>query len=145
MRRRTAIVALLVLVLASCSTSSEPTATYIGGACDYDGPSEFDLNSTVTFTVTNESETTEVGFAVRTFPEGVTPEEILEQGISEFFAFGTDANASVIRPPNAIGEPETLRVFFDSPGQWGINCYDLSRGENDGAGRDYVTMFTVNG
>ena len=53
MRRPMAIVALLVLILASCSTSSEPTATYTGGACDYDGPSEFDLESTVTFTVTN--------------------------------------------------------------------------------------------
>ena len=35
-------------------------------------------------------------------------------------------------------------MFFDSPGQWGINCYDTSGGENDGEGLDYVTMFTVN-
>ena len=67
-RRPVAIVTLLVLVLASCSTSSEPTATYTGDACDYDGPSQFDLDSTVTFTVTNESDTTHVGFAVGSFP-----------------------------------------------------------------------------
>ncbi len=143
MRRLTPIVGLLVLVLASCSTSSEPTATYTGGACDYDGPSEFDLNSTVTFTVTNESETTEVGFTVWKFPDGVTPEEILEQGIFESV---TSGNAErIIRPPTAIGEPETMRVFFDSPGQWGINCYDTSGGDSQAAGNDYVTMFTVNG
>jgi hypothetical protein len=107
------------------------------------GPSEFDLNSTVTFTVTNESDTTQVGFSVWKFPEGVTSEEILEQGIFEFV---TSGNAErIIRPPTAIGEPETLRVFFDSPGQYGINCFDTSGGETDGSGIDYVTMFTVNG
>jgi hypothetical protein len=143
MRRFTAIVGLLVLILASCSTSSDPTATYTGGACDYDGPSEFDLNSTVTFTVTNESETTEVGFALWKFPEGVTPEEILAQGIFEFVTSG-NAEAGVSHP-TVIGEPETLRVFFDSPGQWGIVCFDASGGESDVAGIDYVTMFTVKG
>ena len=143
MRRFTAIVGLLVLVLASCSTSSEPTATYTGGACDYDGPSEFDLDSTVTFTVTNESDTTEVGFALWKFPDGVTPEEILEQGIFEFVTSG-NAEAGV-SPPTVIGEPETLRVFFDLPGQWGIVCFDGSGGETDVAGIDYVTMFSVNG
>ena len=64
MRRITTLATLLVVVLAACSGSSEPTATYTGGACDYDGPSEFDINSTVTFTVTNESDTTEAGFAI---------------------------------------------------------------------------------
>jgi hypothetical protein len=103
----------------------------------------FELNSTVTFTVTNESDTTEVGFAVWKFPEGVTSEEIPEQGIFAFVAFGNVESA--VSAPTAIGEPEALRVFFDSPGQWGINCFDLSGGENDGAGLDYVTMFTVNG
>jgi hypothetical protein len=142
MRRLTAVVGLLVLVLASCSTSSDPTATYPGGACAYDGPSEFDLDSTVTFTVTNESDTTEVGFAVWKFPAGVTSEEILEQGMFEYVTFNDAEN--LIRDPTAIGEPETLRVFFVSPGRWGLNCFDLSGGENNGSGLDYVTMFTVN-
>ena len=125
------------------STSSEPTATYTGGgACDYDGPSEFALNSQPTFTVINESETTEVGFSLWKFPEGVTPEEILEQGIFEFVTLGN--SPSYIAPPTAIGEPRTLRVFFDSPGQWGINCFDQSGGDDDGSD-NYVTMFTVNG
>jgi hypothetical protein len=49
-----------------------------------------------------------------------------------------------MRAPCAIA-PTTARVFFDSPGQWGIICYDKSGGENDGAGLDYATMFAVNG
>ena len=143
MRRVTSLATLLVIVLAACSGSSEPTATYTGGACDYDGPSEFDLNSTVTFTVTNESDTTQVGFAVWDFPEGLTPEELLEQGIFEFVTFG---NAEVFASsPTAIGTSEELTVTFDTPGQWGLNCYDESGGEHAGAGLDYATMFTVNG
>ena len=145
MRRSAVIVAVLVaVVLTGCSgTTGDPSATYTGGACDYDVPSEFDVNSTITFTVTNGSDTTQVGFAVWQFPDGVTPEEILEQGIFEFVTFGNAE--SFVSAPTAIGESQDLPVFVDTPGQWGLNCYDLSGGENDGAGLDYVTMFTVNG
>ena len=141
-RRLIALTVVLVVGLVGCSTNSEPTATYTGGACDYDGPSEFDINTTVTFAVTNESDTTDVGFVVLDFPEDVTSEEILEQGIVEFVTFGEFASA--VRAPTAIGESEDLSVFFDTPGQWGLNCYDKSGGEHNGDGLDYVTMFTVN-
>jgi len=36
-------------------------------------------------------------------------------------------------------------VLDDTPGQWGLNCYDTSGGEHGGSGLDYVTMFTVKG
>ncbi len=62
MTRITSVVVLFVLVVAGCSSSSEPTAIFTGSACDYSGPSEFDVNSTVTFTYTNESDTTGAGF-----------------------------------------------------------------------------------
>ena len=135
---------LLVLVLASCSTSSEPTATYAGGACDYDGPSEFDLDSTVTFTVTNESDATDMGFSVWSVPEGTTADEILEDGIFTVVGGGPpvdEANgfyAALFRP-TAIGTSEGLRVFLDTPGQHALNCFD---GSTDG---DHAIMFTVNG
>jgi hypothetical protein len=58
-----------------------PTAVYDGETCVYDGPSEFNVGSTVTFTVTNESENLLVGFSVWWFPSGVAPEKIHEQGI----------------------------------------------------------------
>ena len=81
MRRVTTLATLLVVVLAACSGSSEPTATYTGSACDYDGPSEFDVNSTVTFTVTNESDERDIGFSVLKIPLGTTAEEIFNEGI----------------------------------------------------------------
>jgi hypothetical protein len=141
MTRITSVVVLFVLVLVGCSRSSDPSATYTGGACDYDIPSEFDLNSTVTFTVTNESDTPVVGFAILEFPEGTTPEEIHDEGIFEFVTKGNiAANAG---KPTAVGTSKELTVTFDTPGQWGLNCYDESGGEHGGAGLDYVRMFTV--
>ena len=68
--RLTPILVVLPLVLAACSGSGEPTATYNGDDCDYDGPSEFELDSTVTFTVINESDTTDVGFSIWKFSDG---------------------------------------------------------------------------
>lgn len=141
MRRLTTLATLVVVVLGACSGSSEPTAIYTGHGCEYDGPLEFALNSTVTFTFTNESDTTEVGFSVRKLPEGVTSEEILGQGIFTFVKHDAD---TIRFPPNAIGEPGDLSVPFLTPGQWGVVCFDQSGGEHDGYGLDYVTMITVN-
>lgn len=140
MRRATTLTLLLAVVLAGCSGSSEPTATYTGDACNYDGPSEFDVDTTVTFTVTNESETTDVGFAIWRFPSGVTPDEIYSKGI--FQAVGAGDNfASLLEAPSRVGEPRDLRVSLDTTGQWGINCFDLSGADTEA---DYTTMFTVN-
>ena len=147
MRRLTAIVGLLVLVLASCSASSEPTATYTGGACDYDGPSEFDIDSTVTFTVTNESDTTDMGFAVWSVPEGTTADEILQDGIFTVVGGSPPADKAngfyaELSRPTAIGTSEGLRVLLDTPGQHALLCFDLSRQPGGG---DHAIMFTVNG
>jgi len=141
MRRSSAILVPFVLALTACSSTSSPAATYIGGACDYDGPSEFDLDSTVTFTVENESDTAEVGFSILDFPEDLASEEILELGIFACVPFGTAE--AFTGNPTAIGAPEDLTVTFDTPGQWGLTCYDESGNEHGGAGLDYVTMFTV--
>jgi hypothetical protein len=137
----TALLVLVVLALAGCSSSSEPTATYTGDECDYDGPSNFDLNTTVTFTVTNDSDHTDVGFSIWKFPSGVTSEEIFSEGI--FQAPGpADDFAAVISSPTPIGEPLALGVTFDTPGQWGINCFVFA--DDRSPGQDHTTMFTVN-
>jgi hypothetical protein len=147
MRRVIAIAVLFVLTLASCSSSdssnggsSEPSVTYHGGSCTYDGPSEFDLNSTVTFVVVNESDTTDVGFSVWKFPEGVTSEEVLEKGP---FAVQPrdDAMLAAVYIPTIIGTAFELSVTFEEEGQHGIDCFDISDPEQDGL--SFVTMFTV--
>jgi len=139
MRRLSAIVVPLVLVLASCSTSSAPTATYTGGACTYDGPSEFEVNSTVTFTVTNDSDTQNVGFAVLKFPEGTTPEEIYDNGIFNVVPRG---NIGLKSPPTTPGEEYDFTVTFSETGQHGINCFVFPGPATE---VDHVTMFEVNG
>jgi hypothetical protein len=144
MRRLLMIVVPLVLVLAGCSTGSDPTAVYDGATCAYDGPSDFDAGSTVTFTVTNESETPDVGFAVFKVPEGVTAEEILEQGIFNVVfdvVPGSDALGGV-DPPTAIGTSSSFSVTFAEEGQHGINCYVFPGPET---GSDHVAIFTVSG
>jgi len=141
MRRVTALTMLLVVALAACSGSSDPTATYTGDGCDYDGPSEFDVNTNVTFTVTNDSDITDIGFAIWKFPSGVTSEEISSEGI--FQAVGPDDDfAALNSSPTPIGEPEELSVFFDTPGQWGINCFVFANDRSPE--QDHTTMFTVN-
>jgi len=143
-RRLIALGVVLVVGLAGCSTNSEPTATYTGDGCDYDGPSEFDVNTTVTFTVINDSDTTNIGFSIWKFPSGMTAEELESGGIFET-AGPEDDFTTANFPPTPIGEPEELRAFFDTAGQWGINCFESSGPGDDELGNDHITMFTVNG
>ncbi len=141
MRRLSAIVVPLVLILAGCSTSSNPTATYTGGACDYDGPSEFEVNSTVTFSVTNDSDNPNVGFTVWKFPEGTTPEEIYNEGV--FSVVSRDPGPIGEKfSPTTPGEEYDFTVTFTETGQHGIDCFVFPGPAREG---DHVTMFTVNG
>jgi hypothetical protein len=139
-RRTTALMVLVALALTGCSSSGDPSATYTGAACHYDGPSEFDMNSTVTFSVTNETDTTSIGFAVLKFPEGSTAEDVSNEGI--FSVVAGDARLEPYVPsPTVIDREYEMTVTFNEVGQHGINCFDFA-----GAGLpgwDYVTMFTV--
>jgi hypothetical protein len=152
MRRVTTIAALFVLTLAACSGSdssdggsNEPSATYHGGSCTYDGPLEFDVNSTATFVVVNESDTTDVGFAVWKFPEGATSEEVLEKGILSSQPQGTQFQdepwLEIVPFPTSIGTAFELPVTFEEEGQHGIVCFDVSTDAVSGV--DHVTMFTI--
>ena len=125
-------------------SNDEPSATFTGAACDYDGPSEFDLNSTVTFIFTNESDETDVGFSVVKFPEGTTAEEVFNEGIFTFLT-SDDAIIDFVSAPTFNDREYDLTVTFIETGQHGVNCFDLSAGGVDETEGDYVTMFTVNG
>ncbi len=147
-RRMTAFVVLGVLAVAGCSSSSElsaslgPSVSFTGTECVYDGPSEFDLNSTVTFTFTNDSDTGDVGFSVMKFPEGVTAEEVSAKGMNNAVADAHGASMGVKLPPTANGTEYQLTATFIETGQHGINCFGLS---GNAIGADHVTMFTVTG
>ena len=135
--RRTSILTLLVVVLAACNGSnSEPTATYTGGGCTYDGPAEFDINSEVTFTFVDETESESVGFAVWPVPEGTTAEQIHDEGI---FNVGVDTIAW--SSETQVSDYEWMfTATFGEAGLHALNCYDTSSG---GEGTDYPNLITV--
>jgi hypothetical protein len=125
------------------ATTGDAIATYDGSECVYEGPTEFDLDSTVTFTVTNESDTTDMGFSVWSVPEGTTADEILEDGIFTVVGGGPPADPekgfyAALFPPTAIDSTEDLTVTLDTPGQHALICFDASTG-----GGDRAIMFTV--
>ena len=145
--RRIPILVLLVLALAACDGSSgEPTATYDGSGCTYDGPAEFDLNSEVTFTFINESESPgdSLGFAVWTVPEGSTVEQIHEEGIFSVESGGGE-NVEWSSETQVSDSEWQLTVTFSESGLHALNCYDTSGGEHGGAGLDYPILVTVSG
>ena len=127
-RRTTVLVVALLLGLVACGGSGEPTATYDGDGCTYDGPDEFDLNSEVTFTFVDAVEEPGVGFGVWALPEGMTAEEIRDQGIMNNGAQMAESAAEI------TDSGIRLTYTFDSAGLYAINC---------AAAVDYATLFTV--
>jgi hypothetical protein len=118
----------LLLGLAACGSSSEPTATYDGDGCTYDGPDEFDLNAEVTFTFVDAVEEPGVGFGVWALPEGMTVEEIRDQGIM-------NNGAQIAESAAEITDSGILLTYtFDSAGLYAVNC---------AAAVDHATLFTV--
>ena len=141
MRRIMTVATLLVVALTACSGSGEPTATSTGGACEYDGPSEFDLDSTVTFTVINESDTTNMGFDVWSLPEGTTADEIVEVGLLELLGIGGPDDYpgfyAAVFAPTPIDSPDSMTVTLDKPGPHVLICFDEAKE------LDHPLMFTV--
>ena len=148
MRRLTAIVVVLVVAVAACgSSSSEPTKIYDGSGCAYDGPTEFDLNSEVTFTFINESDDTGVGFVVWTVPDGTTAAEINENGIFE--ATGTQQGNTAPYtfweakfPPTQLDTEYQVTVILDREGLYSVNCFVQT---GPPFNTHYATIITVSG
>ena len=125
--------------LAVSDTTSDPIATYDGNECVYEGPTEFDLDSTVSFTVINESDNTAVGFGVWSVPDGSTAAEILEKGIFEVVgatSIAADEFYAGRLPPTGRDHEYELSVTLDTPGQHVLNCFEEPGG-------DHAIMFTV--
>jgi hypothetical protein len=142
------MVVVLVVAVAACGgSSSEPTKTYDGNGCSYDGPTEFDLNSDVTFTFINESDTTGVGFVVWTVPDGTTAAEINEKGIFE--ATGAqEGNTAPYEfweakfPPTQLNTEYQVTVILDREGLYSVNCF-VETGAP--VNTHYATIITVSG
>jgi len=141
MRRLLVVVFPVVLALASCSTSSDPTATYTGGACTYDGPSEFDVNSEVIFTFIDETESEDdVGFVLWLVQEGTTTEMIYDDGINNVGA----KPIPWLSETQVSASESQVTARFAQPGLYALNCWDKAGGEHDGWGLSYSTLVTAN-
>ena len=129
------LILVLLLGLGACGGDStgEPTVTYDGDGCTYDGPDEFDLNSEVTIEFVQTVDDP-VGLAVWEVPESMTAERIRDRGMIDngtlFEDSGYEATESGYR----------LTYTFDRPGFYALNC--AVRPE-DGPAADYANFFTV--
>jgi hypothetical protein len=146
-RRITALLVLVALALAGCSSISEPTKTYDGTGCIYDGATEFDLNDEVTFTFTNESDSTRVGFVVWEVPDGTTAALIDEVGIFE--ATGTVQGSTAPYeffeakfPPTQLHTEYPVTVVLDTAGLYAVNCIVETTAPDN---THYATIVTVSG
>ena len=139
------VVMCVILLTAACSDdASGPTSTYTGSGCTYEGPSEFDVGSEVTFTFIDEAESGNTGLVLWIVDEGTIPEMIHDEGI-----FNVEAMQTKMRTIDSLSETEVsaseyqFTARFEQPGTYALNCYDTSGGENDGAGLDHSTILTA--
>lgn len=138
---RVLLIAVLLISLSGCSSSTEPTATFTGDGCAYQGPLQFDIGSSVAFTFVNDSSTTDMGFSIWPIPDTATAQDILDKGLFEIF--GEDDSYEfydAVFPPIAIGARSTLDITLDRSGSHAIVCFDVS---GVGADRDYAILFDV--
>ena len=140
---RTALILLAIAIwLPACGTASEPTAVFTGEECTYEGPTEFELGSTVTFAFVNESGVTDMGFSVWPVPEDTNPDRILAEGLFGVVPDdGTYEMYDAVFPPVEIGSTSSLDITLDRSGRHAIICFDAS-GIIPGD-RDYAILFDV--
>ena len=120
------------------TATSEATSTFDGSGCTYDGPTEFDLNTEVTFTFINTSDGS-AGYGIWKVPEGTTVGDITEKSI---FGIGADRTPDMraVALPSSPGIDQELVVALDTPGLWAVNCFT----PDAGLGVDYpATVFVV--
>jgi hypothetical protein len=129
------------------TASSESTKIYDGSGCTYEGETEFDLNSEVTFTFINESDDPRVGFVVWTVPDGTTAEEILEKGIGE--VTGSEQGDTALYefweakfPPTQLNTEYPVTVLLNRAGLYSVNCF-VDSGAT--VNTQYATIITVSG
>jgi hypothetical protein len=123
--------------------SSQATATYVGDGCTYDGPTEFALNSVVTFTFINATANSKVEFSVWKAPEGTTLADFKTEGglvgvVGEGAA--ADKRYDVQLPPTVQDREYPKTITLNRPGQHIVNCFTGLRFPDD---LNYPILFTV--
>ncbi len=139
-------------VQASSSTTAAPivggVATRHESGCSYEGRTDFDVNSEVTFTFVNDTEDWNKGFSVLKVPEGITVEEINEMRRALYLPgfeeedrpYSPYLPSGQGRGPGSLSD---LSVVLNRPGLHALICFEFF--DEDDLGQDYAaSLFTVN-
>lgn len=118
--------------------AGDPTSTFDGVACTYEGPTEFDLGSEVTFTFVNETDIENMIYAVVHVPDGTTVQQIYDDGV---FVAGTnrDRDAKAYDRDVAAHSEAQITAVLDATGLYALNCVDTDRD----TGHDYASLISV--
>jgi hypothetical protein len=162
--RHLAVMLMIAIAVSGCGegdTAETPETTHnrqtptVGGVttrhddeCTYEGPTEFDVNSDVTFTFINASETPDIGFQVVKVDEGTTKEAIYEFGVGSVSnGEGDDWYEPYLPTPTAPGIEYAFTVTLDKVGLHAIVCFQHpAHDEPDKEYPNYAsTLFTVKG
>ncbi len=125
---------------------SQPTATLIGDGCTYEGPTEFALDSVVTFTFINATANSDAEFSVWKVPEGTTADDFLTfEGLLGVVGQGSaaDDRYDVQVPPTVQNREYPMTITLNRPGLHILNCFDERPNINDE--NHYAIFFTVSG
>ncbi len=115
-------------VTTTLAALDEPTLTFDGTACRYQGPPTFAVGETVSFALTNEADA-RVNLALWKVPEGTTEADIetgafLDEPSPEGYHHHPYREGSVERIHGALPEMTIVREHrFDEPGQHMLNCF----------------------
>ena len=123
-------------------------ATRLDGGCSYEGHTEFDLNSQVTFSFVNATEVSDKGFTVWKIPEGTTVEDITEARRMPSLVDFEEGFYDPYLPTGqgrGPGSVSKVSVVLDRPGLHALICFQLID-EDENLGQDYAaSLITVNG
>ena len=127
---------------------SQPTATLIGDGCTYEGPTEFALDSVVTFTFINATANSDAEFSVWKVPEGTTADDFLGVGgraLLEVVGEGSaaDDRYDVQFPPTVQNREYPMTITLNRPGLHILDCFDERPNISDE--NHYAIFFTVSG
>lgn len=113
--------------------ATEPTVTFTGAECNYEGPADFDLGAERQFTYVNESDTAG-NVAIFRVPDGTTLEDVDPDDIGSVFE-GAPGPRSFLNFGADRVEPGGEERFVasptgsvaDEPGEWLVLCFVLER------------------
>ena len=146
MRRVVALLAVLMLATTGCgddadSSDTDPTMTWTGSGCVYEGPIEFDVGTALVVSFINASdaatfEEANIGFNYWAVPDGTTAEDIRDKGI---FNLGGKSMATGSMTP--VSDTESQFTFpLDEQRLYALNC---AHRPPDGPDADYATIITT--